>query len=233
MSFKENNDAFKVFRQYYSSEQFLENLVLPKKSSQHHFRFQLFSGDRFCRIAQTIKFKRELQELIQKKEPKNVYFTPVKWLAPIDLKKGTDYMLSSPLFFDVDSKLPYPDGIEESVQNSTRLIKYIKLKYRRHPSWIIFSGRRGFHIYYWNWDYIPRRYPRAADRIKYFKITRQRICNELLKAHIKIDYSVTTDPWRVLRVPGTLHGETGLIVLKIDTISRFHIEMVDPQRIMT
>jgi DNA primase catalytic subunit len=51
-----------------------------------------------------------------------------------------------------------------------------------------------------------------------------------LNAHIKIDYSVTTDPWRVLRVPGTLHGETGYIALKIDNLGKFDAKMADPQK---
>ena len=226
-------NSFKVFRRYYSSKSFLRNLMLPKKSSSHHFRFQLFSSNRFYRITQTIKYKRELQELILKKEPKNVYFTPIKWLSPLHLRKTTDYMLSSPLFFDVDSKLPCTNGIKKSVQISTRLIDYIESKYERHPSWIIFSGKRGFHIYYWNWDDIPRRYQKAADRTKYFKMTRQKIVKELLNAGIKIDYSVTADPWRILRVPGTLHGETGCIALRIDTPNQFDISMADPQKTMS
>lgn len=230
MGFKRSIKSFNAFREYYSSKLFLKNLALPEKSSHHHFRFQSFSSNRFYRIRQTIKYKRELQKLILKREPRNVYFTPIEWLDPLNIRKTTDYMLSSPLFFDVDSKLPCISGINRSIQTSLKLISYIKSKYGRNPSWIVFSGRRGFHIYYWNWDNIPRRYQKATERIKYFKTTRQKIVKELLNAHIKIDYSVTTDPWRVLRVPGTLHGETGYIALKIDNLGKFDAKMADPQK---
>jgi len=225
MNSRKHVERFEVFRQYYASESFLKNLVLPSKPSLHHFRFQSFSSNRFYRIARTIKYKREMQILILKKEPKNVYFTPVKWLMPSNMRKVTDYMLSSPLFFDVDSKLSPIEGLNKAAQTATRVIEFIEIEYGRHPSWIVFSGRRGFHIYYWEWDDIPRRYPRASDRVSKFKETRRKIVKELLKAKIVVDYSVTTDPWRLLRVPGTLHGETGYIALKIDDIAQFRVEM--------
>jgi len=232
MDINKSIDSFEAFQKYYSSKFFLKNLMLPSKSSFHHFRFQLFSGERFYRVRQTIKYKRELQALILDKKPKNVYFTPVKWLAPLDVRKTTDYMLSSPLFFDVDSKLSSLDGVKKSVQTAIELIEYIRRKYDRHPSWTVFSGRRGFHIYYWDWDDIPKRYQKASERIKHFRKTRQRIAKDLLNSRIMIDYSVTTDPWRVLRVPGTLHGETGLIAIRIDDLRLFNVNIANPNKMM-
>ena len=220
-----NEDEYEKFREYYSSKLFLTNLFLPEKTSMHHFRFQLFSNNRFYRVRQTIKFKRELQDLVLKKRPKNIYFTPVKWLDSLNIKrKPTDCMLSSPLYFDIDSNiLPTPE-FHEAKKITCTLIDYIKSKYEREPSWVVFSGKRGFHVYYWDWDKIPKKFPKPEERIRVFKEERNKILKELSKEGILVDDSVTADPWRILRVPGTLHGETHLIALKVDNPKLFSLE---------
>ena len=129
---QKDKDEYENFREYYSSILFLKNLLLPKKPSMHHFRIQLFSSNRFFRVRQTIKFKRELQDVVLKKRPRNIYFTPVKWLDPLNIqRKSTDYMLSSPLFFDIDSNiLPTPD-FREARKMTCRLIGHIKNNYEK------------------------------------------------------------------------------------------------------
>jgi len=222
---QKDENEYETFRIYYSSSFFLRNLVLPMKPSMHHFRFQLLPDGKFYRVRQTIKFKRELQDLILRKRPKNVYFTPVKWLDPINISKlHTEYMLSSPLFFDIDSAIIPTQSFHKATEMTIMLADYIEGKYGKKPSWIVFSGKRGFHIYYWDWDDIPQKYPKSKDRITKFKEERSRILSELSKEGIIVDISVTTDPWRILRVPGTIHGETHLIALRIDNIDSFSLE---------
>ena len=218
-------DEYAEFRQYYNSDLFFKNLLLPSKSSMHHFRMQSFANNRFYRVRQTIKFKKELQDIILKKRAKNVYFTPVKWLDPLDIKtKSTDYMLSSPLYFDIDSNILPTSEFGEAKKTTGLLTEYIKSEYGRAPSWVVFSGKRGFHVYYWNWDEIPKKYPKPQERIKVFKQERSKILKELLEEKILVDRSVTADPWRILRVPGTLHGETHMIALKVDNLESFSLE---------
>jgi DNA primase catalytic subunit len=49
---------------------------------------------------------------------------------------------------------------------------------------------------------------------------------ELQQKAIQVDKSVTSDPWRLLRVPGTLHGKTGMIAKLFRDLKDFSFEKV-------
>jgi len=135
-------------------------------------------------------------------------------------------MLSSPLYFDVDKKLVPKRTLAAAIENTQRLVKYIRDKSGRKPNWIVFSGSEGFHVYYWKWDNIPKQHHSPTKRIDTFIKSRKQIIAELHKKQILVDTSVTADPWRILRVPGTLHGDTGLIAKSFDKLSDFSIKKV-------
>ena len=132
-----------------------------------------------------------LQKDRQAKEcPKNVFFSPVKWLDPINVRrkkeKGIeDYMLSSPLYFDVDKKLVPKQTLAATIENTQRLINYIEDKSGRKPSWIVFSGSEGFHVYYWKWDNIPKQYSSPEKRIEAFIKSREQILTDSVKKKLQ------------------------------------------------
>jgi len=220
----------KTFLKYYQSDRFKSELKLPEKPNFHHFRFEFFSGiKRFWRLRDVVRDKETLRIAIAKKCPKNVFFSPLKWLDPINVRRKRDkdikdYMLSSPLYFDVDRELISKQTLSATIENTQRLINYIEDKSGRKPGWIVFSGSEGFHICYWKWDDIPRQYSSPEKRIEAFIKSRKQILTELRKKEIVVDRSVTADPWRILRVPGTLHGDTCLIAKLLDKLSDFSIE---------
>jgi DNA primase catalytic subunit len=222
------------FLKYYESERFEIELRLPHKPSFHHFRFDCFSDRHlFKRLRKVVKNKETLRTEIIKDCPKNIFFTPVKWLDPINVRRKKDkeiqdYMLSSPLYFDVDAEQFSERTIGSAIKTAQELIQYLEDKEGLKPDWIIFSGKRGFHIYYWNWDDIPKRYGLANERIEVFTVNREKILNDLARKKIFVDNSVTPDPWRVLRVPGTLHGDTGLIAKAFKSLEEFSIEKTKP-----
>lgn len=226
----------KFFLNYYQSERFESELELPEKPNFHHFRFECFSKRRrFRRLRDVVRDKGTLRIAIIKECPKNVFFSPVKWLDPINVRRKKDkgikdYMLSSPLYFDVDKKLVSKQTLVATIENTQRLINYIEDRSGRKPSWVVFSGSEGFHVYYWKWDNIPKQYSSPEKRIKTFIKSREQILTELLKKEIAVDRSVTADPWRILRVPGTLHGDTCLIAKLFDRLSKFSIKktMLNP-----
>jgi DNA primase catalytic subunit len=225
----------RIFTEYYCSERFMSEVQIPIKSSMHHFRFEYFSDNRtFKRIYDVIDNKTKLKKIVEKRCPKNVYFTPVKWLDPVNVRRTKveeikDYMLSSPLFFDVDMQLLSPPTLSSAQQMTENLIEYIEEKSGIMPDWIVFSGRRGFHVYYWSWDNIAGKYFKADERIAIFKRNRQEILEDLSIKGIIVDNSVTSDPWRVLRVPGTLHGESGLIAKVLRNLKDFSIKATEPK----
>lgn len=208
----------KLFRKYYSSKSFLDNLILPPRANFHHFRCEMFSqGNKkiFRKIKNTIRKKEEIQKILTKWGPKNVYYTPTEWLDPINLRKMTDkavsdVLLSCPLYFDVDANSPL-----ESISMANKLVDSISKEYSKDPDLIVFSGRRGFHIYYWDWGDIDFNLLGPKERIETFIENRKKIVKKLLSKNIEVDYTVTADPWRILRLPGTLHGETNLASISI------------------
>jgi DNA primase catalytic subunit len=174
-----------------------------------------------------------LETVILKNTPKNVFFTPVKWLDPINVRRKRDnqvkdYMLSSPLYFDVDYDWSIGKGLEEAKEMTKTLIFILEAESGRKPDWIVFSGRRGFHIYYWDWDDILCNSSSADSRIISFRKSRETILSKLQNKGVIVDRLVTSDPWRVMRVPGTLHGETGLIAKMFTDIEDFSIEKTRP-----
>ena len=226
-------EKIETFSKYYQSDRFKVELKLPDRPSFHHFRFQCFQDAKFRRVRDIISKKQVLENLIIKNKPMNVFFTPVKWLDPINVRKRrdnqvTDYMLSSPLYFDIDSDLTPQKTFESALELTKKLIFVLRNEMCREPDWIVFSGRRGFHVYYWDWDDIPKRFLPADSRIITFKKSRDKILSQLQDKGIIVDRPVTSDPWRVMRVPGTLHGETGLIAKIVTDIDDFSIEKASP-----
>ena len=161
------------------------------------------------------EMEQEIQKILTRRVPKNVFYTPTQWLDPVNLRKGTDssvsdVLLSCPLYFDIDS-----NSIKRSILLSEKLIDIIFKEYSKKPDQIIFSGRRGFHIYYWDWEDIDFNILNPAKRIEKFSQTRERIIKDLHSKSVEVDSTVTSDPWRILRLPGTLHGVTGLAAIPI------------------
>lgn len=203
---------------------------LPERPNFHHFRFEYFSKKtRFRRVRDVITDKDHLKKTITRQIPKNVFFSPIKWLDPVNVRRRSDknisdYMLSSPLYFDIDRKLLHPQTWRAAIRNTKNLLEYMESKSGKKPDWIVFSGSEGFHIYYWNWDDIPTRYSLPEKRVQFFIRSRRRLLQQLHKKGITVDDGVTSDPWRVLRVPGTLHGDTGFVAKLFNKLDEFSIK---------
>lgn len=202
--------------------------LIPKDVKFRHYRLQLFSKKtRFLRLKEILSNVEDLRRIITRRAPKNAYFTPVKWLNPIytgKTKSELDVMLSFPLFFDIDMKLLSKPTFSEAKSNTTNLIDYLERKYGRSPNLIIFSGNQGFHVYYWNWDgeQLVRSSPKK--RMEEFKKRRTKTLDELKRHKIVVDETVTNDPYRLLKIPYTLHGTTGLIAKPVDNVHNFRPE---------
>jgi DNA primase catalytic subunit len=213
-----------LFRSYYHSEFRDANLHLDEVKFTH-FRFELFSRKvRFERVRDIFKSEAELKKKICRVVPRNAYHTPVKWLNPIYVAKTKteiDVMLSSPLFFDIDLDLSVAESFEVARDTTIDLIEFIEDKFDRIPDLIVFSGRKGFHVYYWDWDFdrLTRLLPN--ERIDRFTKERRNLLKKLERAGITVDPTVTADPFRLMKIPNTLHGKTGLIARPVENISAF------------
>jgi DNA primase catalytic subunit len=216
-------DPFALFTDYYKKK-FSPGLILIPDLKFRHFRFQPFSGEkRYFRLKDIIQSKDQLFQTILDIIPLNAYFTPTRWLNPIYLAKTkceTDIILFSALYFDVDSEALNPLSFEQTKITTQRLIDQINQKYKKKPDLVVFSGRRGFHVYYWNWDSKLCHMP-PQDRINSFVAERKKILKDLRINGIVVDERVTIDPYRIMRIPNTLHGKTGLVARKVTDLKKF------------
>ena len=218
-------DQFDLFKYYYHNIFCPDSIVLPETKFRH-FRFRIFSNakNRFQRLRDIVESREHLFEKISRIIPKDAYFTPTKWLNPIYVaktRKEIDVMLSSPLYFDIDSDLLNPPTLKQARDTTQALIDFIDDKFERSPDLVVFSGRRGFHVHYWDWNTqrITRMHP--TKRMEYFIKERQEITDELAKQRIVVDEKITLDPYRIIRIPNTLHGKTGLIAKPIEDLKSF------------
>lgn len=219
------HSIFSLFRSYYLSS-FAEAELHLGSLKFKHFRFELFSGKvRFERVRDIFKNEVEIKERIIKMVPKNAYHTPVKWLNPIYVSKTkteTDVMLSSPLFFDIDIDVANSGNFGTAKNALVDLIDFIHTRYAKRPDLVVFSGRKGFHVYYWDWDFDKMVNLLPLQRIKLFIKERMRLLKDLEISGISVDPTVTADPFRLMKIPNTLHGKTGLIARPVKDISTFN-----------
>ena len=204
----------------------IDKIILPELKFRH-FRFQLFSKNiLFLRLADNITHPSQLREKFIRYIPLNAYFTPVKWLSPIYVshsKDELDVMLSSPLFFDIDMDDLDPPTFSEARRDTILLIESLRNEYGRDPDLTVFSGKQGFHVYFWDWDNydILRLHPR--ERLIEFKKRRTKILKMLKKRKIVVDEQITTDPFRIMKIPNSLHGKTGMIAKRVDDPITFDV----------
>lgn len=219
-----------LFKSYYSSRVFEEMLWLPPHSNRHHFRVEIRREDDsrvFVRIRNGISDPSDLRTFADRLVPSGIFFTPAEWLDPIHLRltreRVRDCMLTSPLYFDIDARGRCA-RLQTSIGMTSKLIEVVRQMNARDPDMIVFSGKSGFHVYYWNWDDIPLRYEHPQQRIEAFILSRRELLSVLKSRGVTVDTSVTADPWRVLRLPGSLHWDTGLIACQVSQLDQFRPE---------
>jgi DNA primase catalytic subunit len=214
-----------LFGQYYSQNFSLSQRIIPDLKFRH-FRFQMFSNKTsFQRVHDIIYSPLQLKKKLVNYCPFSAFFTPVKWLNPIFVghtKNELDVMLSSPLYFDIDMQDLTPPNLSEAVQDANLLIKTIEKTFSRLPDLIVFSGRQGFHIYYWHWDDEDLLKLDARKRIAEFTKRRSAILDFLDSKKIIVDKRITADPFRIMKIPNTLHGKTGLLAKPVTNLERFN-----------
>jgi len=215
---------FQLFKHYYQESYTLEKVVLPDLKFRH-FRFQLFSKRNvFRRLVDIITSPSQLRGKLVRYVPMNAYFTPVKWLNPIYVshtKDELDVMLSAPLFFDIDMQSLSPPTFSEAKADTSRLIEFLEEEYGRRADMIVFSGRQGFHVYFWDWDGSKILGFNCRERIVEFRRRRNAILESLRKRRIFVDEKITSDPFRIMKIPNTLHGKTGLVATPTSNVDRF------------
>lgn len=150
-----------------------------------------------------------------------------------------DTMLYQGLYFDVDyDNADYNEGAK---MLNTLMCSLGGLDLRRgylsgllNNPIMVFSGGKGFHLIFqdWNSERLSETaaliYRESCDipalRQEYHKNQKRRIVNQLQhNRELLLDWEVTVDPRRIIRLPGTVHGKT-LNLCKVVETSDFSEE---------
>jgi len=158
------------------------------------------------------------------------------------LSKYHDTMLYQGLYFDVDyDNADYNEGANmmsrlllntevmftKSRREST--MRYFLTGLDKTPT-MVFSGSKGFHLIFEDWDSSRlrrlelMRYKAHLERDgsqAFHSSAKRRIVRELKQdSELLLDWEVTQDPRRIIRLPGTVHGKT-MRLCKVVTLDDF------------
>jgi DNA primase catalytic subunit len=156
------------------------------------------------------------------------------------LKWTYDQWLGQEMFFDVDYEMP---SFVESAQETKRLAEYyrtLNFKDCEHDLMFVFSGGKGFHMIDWGFD-LEKASGGAEEwldarkkvRLEHKQDTgewpslsyagrmlskkfKEYLIRRIRQQGILLDYEVTVDPRRIIRLPGTVHGKQGRVCRIID-----------------
>jgi DNA primase catalytic subunit len=161
------------------------------------------------------------------------------------LSKYHDTMLYQGLYFDVDyDNADYNEGANMmnrllfntvSMFNQSRRgsrVRYFLAGLDKAPT-MVFSGSKGFHLIFEDWDSSRlnrlemMRYKAHLEKDgiqKFHSSAKQSIVTKLKEMDEKLllDWEVTQDPRRIIRLPGTVHGKT-MRLCKAVTLDDFDI----------
>ena len=211
-----------IFREWYNS---YWRPWFPEDFKWRQFRFMTFKGVwiKIPRPKRRVRSKTKLASIIRSIAPRHAFYTALKFLDPSMLgpREVPAYCLGGDLVFDIDV-LSDPtriamDQYKIAANYVLQLIDVLReLGYE--DFFIVFTGFKGFHLHVPNFDpyeflgILPSEVSRAEAEIR----ARKRITELITSKNIPIDQEVTRDIKRIVRLPGTLHGRTGLLALILD-----------------
>ncbi|WP_287588310.1 DNA primase small subunit domain-containing protein [Candidatus Borrarchaeum sp.] len=181
----------------------------------HHFSYVMSSG-RFRnqidkRISNTEKLKREVTKRVV--FPLRIFVSISKWRDPKQLffRKNSNTLLDSILAFDIDcSDLHVPClltqsgiceiGLDHVKHETMKLFDFCEDKLSLTDFMIYFSGRKGFHVYFCDYN--------SSKSFKKELEFRKDLVEKLKENNIRADSSITEHPKAMVGLPSSLHGYT-------------------------
>lgn len=220
----------KILRQWYQ-----ENLpILPPNSNFRHFRFRMWDEryiengitrpgyfkeekenlqEKFRKIDDTIHRPEDLQKWLVLIAPRDAYVGVSTWLKPVGLgrnsKRKSDYLLRSELVIDFDG-----EGWWDKLNAVHKFLSDKGLKE-------FFFVRTGHGCHVWCYDWfdkicVPRMHPKNISEFRrrenFVKQMKKLLVWEMEQKGIvfdKIHKNLIPNPRLIVRVPNTVHGETG------------------------
>ncbi len=222
-------ESWRISNYYINSD-----LKIPKvwNLSRKHVRVQV-SDSRFVKLN---KFQnrlngRELRECCIRFAPVHVYMSVLDWLFPerVGKKYKGNYAVpfgNGEFVIDIDSYVlhRWHKHIRSTMWKVCALCLEISKHLAEQACWqiedyyrdihIVFSGRSGFHIHVLDFDVTDWSRKNLQDLVKAHEVARFRFSKVISLQTCCFDrahFILSTDPMRVISVPHTLNGETGLV----------------------
>ena len=216
-------------------------LTIPKawNLSRKHFRIRIWNG-KFLKLN---KFRsrlgvRELKYYGVKYAPISLYFSVLDWLFPecVGAKHRARYAvpIGGEYVVDVDDtsfRIPHHHRYDRHhgvcygcLLNSQKITLHIVEQIAKNYSniLIVFSGQRGFHIHTLDYQYRDFTAYNARNPLKSMEVGRFKYSLQLASYcrpfFNKSHFILSTDPLRVISVPTSLNGRSGLICVPIGNI---------------
>ena len=207
------------FNQYYQNHEV--DLSWLTKPSQHGFRWRCSNGS-WRKSKRRVSSVDSFRKAIAKDNPSDIYFSTSSWLEPIDLPNLNDetkphpILLNHLIVFDIDFAPLSLDNLEQARLTTLNLHKWIQKNYDYELMSISFSGSKGFHLFYNDPDRSLFSIENAKEREFAVKKIAMKLLEQVLLAGFKVDPRITADTRRIIRLPGSIHGKTGLLCHRIN-----------------
>ena len=207
------------FNQYYQNHEV--DLSWLNKPSQHGFRWRCSNGS-WRKSKRRVSSVGSFRKAIARDNPSDVYFSTSSWLEPIDLPNLNDetkphpILLNHLIVFDIDFSPLSLENLEGARLTTLNLHRWIEKNYDYELMSISFSGSKGFHLVYTDPDRSLFSIEDGKEREDAVRENRKKLLEEVLLAGFKVDPRITADTRRIIRLPGTIHGKTGLLCHRIN-----------------
>ena len=206
------------FNQYYQNHEV--DFTWLEKPSQHEFRWRCADGS-WRKSKRRVSSIETFRKSISQDNPSDLYFSTSSWLNPIDLPRLSDetrphpILLNHLIVFDIDFAPLSLENLEQARTTTLKLQNWIEKNYDYELISISFSGSKGFHLFYHDLDRSLFSIENASEREHAVKAARNKLLQEVLLAGFKVDPRITADTRRIIRLPGSIHGKTGLLCHRI------------------
>jgi len=212
------------FNQYYQNHEV--DFAWLEKPSQHEFRWRCDDGS-WRKSKRRISSIESFRKSISRDNPSDIYFSTSSWLDPIDLPRLSDearphpILLNHLIVFDIDFSPLSLENLEQARITTLKLHNWIEENYDYELLSISFSGSKGFHLFYNDLDRTLFSIENPKERENTVKAERNKLLQEVLLAGFKVDPRITADTRRIIRLPGSIHGKTGLLChrMSLETLS--------------
>ncbi|MBT7987432.1 MAG: hypothetical protein HN689_04230 [Euryarchaeota archaeon] len=206
------------FNHYYQNHEV--DFAWLEKPSQHEFRWRCKDGS-WRKSKRRVSSIETFRKSISRDNPSDIYFSTSSWLNPIDLPRLSDDTRTHPILlnhlivFDIDYSPLSLENLEQARTTTLKLLNWIEKNYDYELISISFSGSKGFHLFYHELDRTLFSIENARKRENAVKADRDKLLQEVLLAGFKVDPRITADTRRIIRLPGSIHGKTGLLCHRI------------------